>query len=698
MRRGVQRLGCIGFFLVWLALAACSAGGALFTEEELDAMYSISVSMGGATVSAGSRVSASSPLKISATGMNGAPEAAVLEVELTHPDGTKLATLAFSSPGTVVPEARSVKNFEHDVPPFTIPEDLPDGYYTLTARIKNAQGAILSKYSTALLVYTGEPPVSRIAVYPGTVTKGEVSLLILEGGFDKGLDPWIRWSMDGSSRSSGFLSDHADRLAWQAPQTSGVYLAKAEIFPFQPPAGFDVAPLAKAEIRLPISGGPLHPDPLASRTSWSRLTFDIGSQDQGSRPRSAEPTLIGLPYLDTYSSGFGLVLGEGSGIASTSSLVPARASDGRLEPFTLVLTIASPQDDSGPASGSLLAVSGYSGDAGFTVGVQKGVPYLQSGTATVSSALQLPAGPSRLAVYVEPLKDACSVYFYLNEQAAGGGQLDAALFNSRPGACVVAGPGGYVAIYDEMRVLSGPYPAFLLSESERGARGSRLLAASGFEGSSLGQGFELAGTETRLSHGRLELGQGSRLLIGPEGQPATGSTLSFRLLEGRVSASLKLESGVMLVIGSDGSVRLDEQDTNLRIGLEAAADRRLTVSVEKTKEGLRVYGSSVAPGAAPGNSPDYDKADTSILINGTGIAPEARWIIAPTGTSNAALTDVSLSVFSAPIATAGKGKSAPAGTSVPDSSSTTDSVPSKGTNPAAQAGNPAERSVAALDL
>ena len=309
MRTVKQRLFVFASILIAAATGACSMGGAIFTEEELDAMYSISVSADGMPLAAGARVSASEPRDIAVTGIDGAPEAATLEVRLSYPDGTEAAALAFSSGGEATPGARSVKSFENDVPPFTVPDDLPDGYYTLVARIKNAQGAILSKYSTAVLVYSGELPVPRLAVYPGIVTAGDVSLLMLEGDYPEGLDPWIRWTVDGSVRSVGLMSGRAARLAWKAPAASGVYLAKAELYPFQPPSGYDIAPLAKADIRLPLSTAAAPSDPLSSSETWSRLTFDGDFKDKGTRARTEEPVAEGSPYLETYPSGFGYLLG-----------------------------------------------------------------------------------------------------------------------------------------------------------------------------------------------------------------------------------------------------------------------------------------------------------------------------------------------------------------------------------------------------
>jgi hypothetical protein len=185
-----------------------------------------------------------------------------------------------------------------------------------------------------------------------------------------------------------------------------------------------------------------------------------------------------------------------------------------------------------------------------------------------------------------------------------------------------------------MRIIAGPYPAFRLAESQPEAKGSALLTASGFEGGELGPGFETEGDSVELSHGKLVLGPDARLLVGAEGQPVQGSSLSYRLLEGRAAAALRLESGALLVVDSDGSVRLDDQDTNLRVGASGATGDIISVSVEPTKEGLRVYG----------------LGDTPIIVKDSALAEDARWALYPAGENPLAIADVSLSIFSAPIA------------------------------------------------
>ena len=58
---------------------------------------------------------------------------------------------------------------------------------------------------------------------------------------------------------------------------------------------------------------------------------------------------------------------------------------------------------------------------------------------------------------VSPAEGGAVVRFYIDDKPAGGGLLAAEPFSSVPGACSVAGPGGFAAVYDELRVLRGAY-------------------------------------------------------------------------------------------------------------------------------------------------------------------------------------------------------------------------------------------------
>jgi len=616
--------------LISIAMMGCTMGSGLFTDEELSTMYQVVVSRDGTALAPGARISTTTELGLSVLGIDGAPEADSVELLLSSPDGSLAASILFATAQTEASEAIIVKDFEDDVPPFTMPQDLPDGYYTLLLRIKNADGTVLSSHSTVVLLYEGAIPAPSLAVYPGSVIAGAVSLIKLEADFPAGIDPWIQWTVDGRVLSAGFTSDHADRLPWQAPVTSGVYLAKADIYPFMPPPGFSVEPLTTAEIRLPLSSTLKGTDPLEAHGAWSRLTFDGDLIDKGSRIREEEPFALGSLRLETYASGFGYLLGNGTGISSTSSLLPTSQSDDYLAAFTALFVLAHTSDDAISASGTLLSVPAENGFPGLVIGIEKGFPYFKSGMTSIQSNLKLQTGISRLAFYMAPVEDGVFIQFYLDEQPAGNGSFTSTLFQTTPGTCIISGSGGYSAIFDELRIIEGAYPAFRLSE--QAVKGKALISATGFEGGILGPGFTAEGDTIELEHGNLMLGRGSRLIIGPAGIPPQGTSLTFKHDGGKALASIRLADEKSLDIDTDGAIWLDGEATGFKVEVEDSS--RLTIDIEPTEPGLLVYSAE----------------DSWVLLDDIAPALDATWSLSSIGDEPAVLSDVSLSILKSTLA------------------------------------------------
>ena len=620
MRTAMTRFTISILSLIMAAVSACDIGSALFTDEELDSMYEIGLSQSGSSIIPGGRVLGSTPIEVSVTSIAGAPEASSLDLQLLDANGNEASMLSFPVDDTAV-----------TVPPVTLPEGLADGYYQLNVSLRDSGGKVLSSYQAAILVFGGKLSVDRLAAYPGEVVADGTTLLKLEAYYTKGLDPWVRWSLDGTFLSEGFISGHADRIPWKTPAANGVYLARAELFPFKPSAGFDVPPLVKAEIRLPVSGSTASSDPFSGIDAWSRLTFDADFGDRGPRPHDVEPLATGNPHLDTYATGFGYAMGAGAGAFSATSLLPTIESSGLVAPFTAIFVLAPAVPSPQAGSGFLLVASGDKGTRNLVIGVADGYPYVASGSGKVSANALLPAGVTRLAVSMAPSVDGAVVSFYLDEKTAGTGALTASLFKDIPGSCSIAGENGYVAIYDEVRIIPGPYPAFHIAEAA--AKGASLIAASGFEGGSLGLDLMPSGAFS-LGDGKLTLQPGSSLSIGSPGLPASGASLSFELLEGDVESSIGLADGSVLSVSSSGSVRL----ADTVFDLVAGTGQSRVVAVEVAGDGIRLYGAG----------------ERSILFSAR-VAADSRWRISTTGPEPAVISKVTASAFAPAMATTDSG-------------------------------------------
>ena len=284
------------------------------------------------------------------------------------------------------------------------------------------------------------------------------------------------------------------------------------------------------------------------------------------------------------------------------------------------------------------------------LGVEKGFPYFTSGDSTIWSSLKLQTSPTRLAVYVAPTEDGVFAQFYLDEQPAGSGTIVSSLFQAQPDASVISGTDGYVAIFDELRIFEGSYPAFRLAE--QAAKGKALISATGFEGGILGSGFTLEGDSTKLGHGRLTLGSGSKLVIGTRGIPLQGTSLTFDCIEGKAMASIELTGGSNLMIDTEGNIRLDGESTGFSIGTDKST--RVSIAIEPTEDGLRVYGSN----------------NTWVLLDDTALAPDAKWKLSSIDEKPTSISNVSMSVFQSPLASSIRNLMLPNGSNptIPDAS------------------------------
>jgi len=559
--------------LILLAASACDVGTALYTEKELGRMFDVAILQDGAKLSQGSRINAGRAIKASVSSEDDSRLAATLELSLSDADGLELATVRFST--TAGEGSILVPAIAKDLPAFTLPENLADGYYTLNSTVRDRAESILSSAKTVLLVYDGDSGSPSLAAYPGAASPGRVTLLKVDAALPAGLDPWIRWVADGSERAAGPASERYDRLAWKAPSANGIYTIRAEIYPFKPPLGAKVPAFSKAELRIPISQASARPD-ASSDVPWARFELDGDLSDSGARPRKGDIRVLGSPYLETHASGYGYLLGAGAGLESDSAILPV--GEDRLAPFSASFLIALPQGKAASASGRLLSIDSPSGE--LVIGIEELRPYVafKGEVAKAETAID---GLARVSVAVE----ASYVRFYIDDKPAGGGSIGSDVLGAAFGRWRIAGADGFRAVYDDISLSAGPWQAF--RRSEESARGKALIAASGFEGGLLGPGLASEG-ELSLSHGRAGLGPGASLSLGAAGLPSHGATIALGLEVGTATVRLELDDGSILALGSDGSIRVGD-------ALSLSAGPRplrglIEATVERGAEGLRVVG------------------------------------------------------------------------------------------------------------
>jgi len=610
------RRSVVLILLTVLVASSCDIGTALLSEKELGSMYKVVLTQHDATLTAGSRVDPSQSIDLSITASDGAPDAATVDMVLYAPDGAEAATLSLAP-------TNGAKDVLGELQAIALPEGLPNNYYTMQITIKSATGANLASTSTALLVYDQEPVTPKLFVYPGTITAGKVSLLKLQE-LPAGIDPWIRWSVDGIIKAEGPASQKIDRLAWRSSESGGVYVARAEVFPFKPPLGLQVVAPSRVEVKLPVPAQ--RQTGAVAIAAWSHFEFDDNLADSGTRTQSALPQVMGQPYLESYASGFGYVLGDGSGITSATSLLPAEAMTDGIGECTIAFTVAPVLEKFPRGSSRLFTSVSESGTESLVVDVLDGYVGVRSGSERIASRTLLPSRAVRISVHLAPGRrrsESSMVTLYIDNERVAQGVLSTDLFGTHAAASTIAGPDGFSAIYDDFSVLPGPYPEFLFAETSR--LGQALVAASGFEGGIAGQGFELSDGAT-LSDGQLSLPPGATCAVGPHGLPAGGSMLTLEIRSGLVSAELNMSDGSTLSVDSSGIARIDRRI--LVAAIAGNTPTRMVVALEETEQGVTLYGT----GGEIARLPVKPAAD-------------ARWIIGTAGDRQAVLSRITASIF-----------------------------------------------------
>jgi len=132
----------------------------------------------------------------------------------------------------------AVNSLDGVLPVFPIPNDLPVGRYTLVSHVMSGKD-ILQKIEKSIY-YMGKTVFSYDGIQvhlPGVaesaqvIPKGMVVMLEAVLDFDRRLNPYIIWYNGRRKISEGNFSDGAGYLLWKAPEQSGFFSLRAEVFP-----------------------------------------------------------------------------------------------------------------------------------------------------------------------------------------------------------------------------------------------------------------------------------------------------------------------------------------------------------------------------------------------------------------------------------------------------------------------------------
>jgi predicted aconitase with swiveling domain len=131
-----------------------------------------------------------------------------------------------------------VRSLDDELPSFPLPADLPVNRYTIVTQVMSG-GDILQRNEKSFF-YLGNAVFSFESInvhFPGVtenhqlIPRGLNILLEADLDFDSPLDPYIIWYNGRNRISEGRISDGAGLLFWKAPEQSGFFSIRAEVFP-----------------------------------------------------------------------------------------------------------------------------------------------------------------------------------------------------------------------------------------------------------------------------------------------------------------------------------------------------------------------------------------------------------------------------------------------------------------------------------
>jgi len=131
-----------------------------------------------------------------------------------------------------------VSSLDDKLPPFPIPENVSMGIYTMVTQVMSGKDVLQKTEKNIFYLGKNNFSFNGINIYlPGIsdssqlISKGTVVMLEADLKFDKQLNPYIVW-YDGKNKiNEGRFSDGANIIFWKAPEQSGFFSLRAEVFP-----------------------------------------------------------------------------------------------------------------------------------------------------------------------------------------------------------------------------------------------------------------------------------------------------------------------------------------------------------------------------------------------------------------------------------------------------------------------------------
>lgn len=553
--------------LAMATLMSCDAGVMLLSRSELDDLYTVTYESAEQALQYGTLLIPGQTVQAHLDMKAGANEPARVAFELLSSAGYAIHTMACRTVNfmgrAMAEDEKTLEILLGRLPAFELPDGLDDGYHSIIANIYDTDDALLSQSRLAILVYSGAMRDPSIQTVPSSPLAGKPVLFKVSHSGEDHLDPWVRWTVRGTLVKQGFISNHADRMAWTAPKYPGFYDIKVEVFPYWPapepsgatPVGQLQSPFSANHIVAVAVPPGTDPQPMMDRFIFLDFKKEPEVQDmRDSNGSSVMITPLSRPYPEIHPQGFGQALTSGGGYLLPGGVLPKEEQAFWLE--TTLLPISDGQMAGELASGTILSIQDTDSFAPLLkFGLEDAVPYISAGTGRIESYAGLTQGIARLVAEFVPVQEQAGwflVTMFLNDVKAGSGTLSIVIDPEiMKVQTMIAGPGGLNAVFDSFGVNTGRYPEVMMAQFHE--HGSDLVAASGFEGGSMGFGLNYRG-RVDSEHRRATLAPQTSLETA---LPPSGFTLALDVLHGQLSIAFMVDSGSRIEITSDRMILRD---------------------------------------------------------------------------------------------------------------------------------------------
>lgn len=531
-----------------------------------------------------------------------------LEVLLLGPDGTVLAE-------DTIEGAELERN---ELPDLALPDGLEPDLYSLRFTLFTVEGDEVFNDEIPFFFVQGQYDIVSIASYPPVVKPGSQSLLHGEVKVPPGSNPYLRWTVEGSIQSEGYLQDGMDTLEWESPGRSGVYPITLELFPLGPAKGvsFQFSSPLKMNTEVYISDSvrtgkyELYPEP-----SYDPLYHFRGDYSDVTGEQELSPQ--GKLSLAFQGNLFGYYLNGDSWFALPSSVFPVQS--GKLGPFSLVARLL-PEE----IQKNRTIFAGTSGEFSLRLGTDN-LGQLTADIETAYGSVQSRAGGLILEEEEEcflvfslyPVEEGLAIHWFLNGESAPVEVITLPELPSlsEAGSARIGGKEGekgFTGIVDEFGVYTkrpdggaGFFQDVYKSYMETRI-GSSVVFAEGFEAPGNG-GYPILRGRIKIAEGFLRLGSGAEaelptispgieetrveLKVGEEG----AGRLSFvDEISGTTLVELDFTGKLSFADGTSGMVPKEEGSLQMYLRREESGlvfswkDNSLVFNGSWSEKGLRL--------------------------------------------------------------------------------------------------------------